>query len=175
MILTSNEIRKQIGTGNIVIEPFYESRLNPNSYNLSLSNQIMYYDSMVLDMKKDEPYTNELIPETGYLLLPNRVYLAQTNERTKTYNYVPMIEGRSSVGRLGIFIHVTAGFGDIGFEGYWTLELSVIQPVKIYPNVEICQIYYHTVDGEIDKTYSNGKYQNNNGIQPSYLWKELTK
>jgi deoxycytidine triphosphate deaminase len=58
---------------------------------------------------------------------------------------VPMLEGRSSTGRLGLFIHVTAGFGDIGFAGFWTLEIFCVQPVKIYPDVEICQIYYHDI------------------------------
>ena len=75
----------------------------------------------------------------------------------------------SSVGRLGMFIHVTAGFGDVGFAGYWTLEIFCIQPIVIYPNVEICQIYYHTIEGEYDN-YSGGKYQNNTGIQPSLLY-----
>ena len=83
-----------------------------------------------------------------------------------------MIEGRSSIGRLGIFIHVTAGFGDVGFEGYWTLEISCIQPVIIYPFIEIAQIYYHTIEGNFDE-YKNGKYQGNNGIQPSMIYKEF--
>lgn len=85
-----------------------------------------------------------------------------------------MLEGRSSVGRLGVFIHVTAGFGDVGFAGYWTLEIFCVQPIRIYPNVEICQIYYHDIDGEYDK-YTHGKYQNNTGIQPSMLWKDFEK
>ena len=63
-----------------------------------------------------------------------------------------MLEGRSSVGRLGLFIHVTAGFGDVGFAGYWTLEMFCIHPIVIYPNVEICQIYYHTIQGNIPST-----------------------
>ena len=83
-----------------------------------------------------------------------------------------MLEGRSSVGRLGIFIHATAGFGDVGFDGYWTLELSCVQPVRIYPGVEICQIYYHTIDGEY-VPYRSGKYQGNTGVQPSMLWKDF--
>ena len=80
----------------------------------------------------------------------------------------------SYAGRLGLFIHVTAGFGDIGFSGYWTLEIQCIQPVKIYPMVEICQIYYHTLDGEFE-SYKSGKYQNNTGIQPSLLYKDFEK
>ncbi len=85
-----------------------------------------------------------------------------------------MLEGRSSIGRLGMFIHVTAGFGDVGFSGFWTLEIFVIQPLRIYPGVEICQIYYHSIDGEYDY-YKSGKYQNNSEIQPSLLFKDFEK
>ncbi|MCL4165712.1 UNVERIFIED_CONTAM: hypothetical protein GTU68_057564, partial [Idotea baltica] len=80
-----------------------------------------------------------------------------------------MIEGRSSIGRLGLFVHVTAGFGDVGFAGFWTLEMFAVQPIRIYPGVEICQIFYHQIAGDI-KEYSSGKYQNNVGIQPSLLY-----
>ena len=85
-----------------------------------------------------------------------------------------MLEGRSSTGRLGLFIHVTAGFGDIGFAGYWTLEIFCVQPIRIYPNTQICQIYYHDIHGEYD-LYSSGKYQNNTGIQPSLMYKDFEK
>ena len=85
-----------------------------------------------------------------------------------------MLEGRSSTGRLGLFIHVTAGFGDIGFAGYWTLEIFCVQPIRIYPDVDICQIYYHDIQGEYD-LYNSGKYQNNTGIQPSLMYKDFEK
>ena len=84
-----------------------------------------------------------------------------------------MLEGRSSIGRLGMYVHVTAGFGDVGFKGFWTLEISVIHPLVVYPNVQICQIFYHTVEGEITE-YKSGKYQANSGIQPSLLYKDFT-
>ena len=174
MILSGKEIKKQVDAGNIGIDPFDPKQLNPNSYNLRLADKIVYYDEHILDMKKEEPFTGELIPKEGFVLLPHKIYLARTVERTRTDKYVPMIEGRSSVGRLGVFIHATAGFGDVGFEGYWTLELSTIQPIVIYPNIEICQIYFHTIEGEYD-SYDGGKYQGNHGIQTSLLWKELRK
>jgi dCTP deaminase len=101
----------------------------------------------------------------------NKLYLGRTVEYTKTTNLVPMLEGRSSVGRLGLFVHITAGFGDVGFAGYWTLEMFCIQPVIIYPNIEICQIYYHTIEGEYEP-YSSGKYQGNTGIQPSLMYRD---
>ncbi len=156
----------------IIITPFDEKRINPNSYNLSLADELLVYEQDELDMKKPNPTKQIVIPEEGLLLEPNRLYLGRTNEFTKTDRYVPMLEGRSSTGRLGLFIHVTAGFGDIGFAGYWTLEIFCVQPVRIYPNVEICQIYYHDIDGEYD-LYSSGKYQNNSGIQASLMYKDF--
>jgi dCTP deaminase len=87
---------------------------------------------------------------------------------------VPMLEGRSSIGRLGLFVHVTAGFGDVGFKGFWTLEIFCVQPIKIYAGVEICQLFYHTIDGDYD-TYSKGKYQKNSGIQTSKLYEEFNE
>ena len=139
MILSGKEILKNIESKDIIIEPFDKSRVNPNSYNLTLSDEL---------------------------------YLGRTNEFTKTEKFVPMLEGRSSTGRLGLFIHVTAGFGDIGFAGYWTLEIFCVQPIKIYPNTQICQIYYHDIHGEYD-LYKSGKYQNNTGIQPSLMYKDF--
>ena len=171
MILSGKEILKHMGK-EIIITPFDEKRINPNSYNLSLADELLVYEQDELDMKKPNPTKQIVIPEEGLLLEPNRLYLGRTNEFTKTDRYVPMLEGRSSTGRLGLFIHVTAGFGDIGFAGYWTLEIFCVQPVRIYPNVEICQIYYHDIDGEYD-LYSSGKYQNSSGIQASLMYKDF--
>lgn len=173
MILSGKEILKNIGK-EIIIDPFDKKRINPNSYNLSLYKELLVYENVVLDMKTKNITSKIIIPEDGLLLEPNKLYLGRTNEFTSTDKYVPMLEGRSSTGRLGLFIHVTAGFGDIGFAGYWTLEIFCVQPVKIYPNVEICQIYYHNINGEYD-LYSNGKYQNNTGIQPSLMYKDFEK
>ena len=171
MILSGDEIRKQLGT-NIVIEPFHEQLLNPNSYNLTLHNELMTYEEVVLDMRKRNRTRRFRIPEEGLVLNSNQLYLARTQERTETHNLVPMIEGRSSVGRLGLFVNVTAGFGDVGFCGYWTLEMFAIQPVRIYPGIPICQIFYHQIDGAIHE-YASDKYQHNGDIQPSLLYKEI--
>lgn len=173
MILSGKKILEEIRAGRIEISYFDESRLNPNSYNLRLHNKLLVYTEDVLDMKKQNEYKELEIPETGLLLKPGRLYLGRTMERTNTECYVPMLEGRSSVGRLGVYIHVTAGFGDVGFCGYWTLEISCVQPVIIYPWVEICQIYYHTIDGEYEKYGSSGKYQGNIDIQPSMLYRDF--
>ena len=152
MILSGLEIKKQVENKNIIIEPFNEECINPNSYNLRLHNELLVYEDHVLDMKLPNKTKKIIIPEEGLILEPGKLYLGRTVEYTKTDKFVPMLEGRSSIGRLGLFIHVTAGFGDIGFSGFWTLEIHCIQPVKIYPGVEICQIYYHSIEGEYENT-----------------------
>ncbi|MFW6015178.1 MAG: dCTP deaminase [bacterium] len=178
MKLSDGGILEELKKGNIFIEDFNIKRLNPNSYNLRLHNEIVMYkrslDGKPLDMKaKMETISIDINKEKGFLMEPNRLYLARTLEYTKTYNLVPGLEGRSSIGRLGIDIHATAGFGDNGFEGYWTLELSCKEPVYIYPFIEICQIYYEPLKGSIYTTYSSGKYQKNKGIQGSKIYKEF--
>ncbi len=171
MILSGEQIRAELGR-NIVIEPFDPSRLNPNSYNLALHNELLVYEEDVLDMRSPNRTRRLNIPPEGLVLEPLRLYLGRTMERTETHNYVPMIEGRSSVGRLGLFVHVTAGFGDVGFCGYWTLEMFAVQPVRVYPGVPICQIFYHDIRGPFQE-YASDKYQHNTDIQPSLLYREL--
>jgi len=171
LIFSGLEIKKRLGT-DIIIEPYDEKFLNPNSYNLRLHNELLVYDEELLDMKKANKSSTITIPDDGLILYPGKLYLGRTMEFTKTNNCVPMLEGRSSVGRLGLYIHVTAGFGDVGFTGYWTLELHCVQPIKIYPGIDICQIYYHTLQGDFVE-YKSGKYQNNTGIQPSLLYKDF--
>ena len=171
MILSGKEIENKLGK-SIFIEPFDKAQLNPNSYNLRLHHELMVYEEPYLDMKKNHQTSLITIPPEGLLLEPNKLYLGRTVEHTKTLDFIPMLEGRSSIGRLGMFIHVTAGFGDVGFEGFWTLEIFVIQPLKIYPDVEICQIYYHAIEGEYEE-YKSGKYQKNEGIQASKMYKDF--
>ena len=173
MILSGKEIKKHMGK-KIIIEPYDESKVNPNSYNLTLYDELLVYQNSELDMKIPNPTITLKIPPEGLLLEPGRLYLGRTREFTKTESFVPMLEGRSSTGRLGLFVHVTAGFGDIGFAGYWTLEIFCIQPIRIYAGVDICQIYYHAIEGKYD-LYSSGKYQNNTGIQPSLMYKDFKK
>jgi len=171
MILSGKEIEKRLGN-DIFIDPYRPEQLNPNSYNLRLHPDLLVYDEEVLDMKKPNKFKELSIPEEGLVLETNKLYLGRTLEYTRTENYVPMLEGRSSIGRLGLFIHVTAGFGDVGFAGFWTLEIFCVQPIRIYAGVEICQIYYHSIEGEYQK-YQSGKYQNNQSVQPSLLYKDF--
>ncbi len=173
MILSGREIERNLGT-NLIIEPFRREQLNPNSYNLRLHNELRVYDSRNLDMRQENLSTPLQIPQNGLLLEPQTLYLGRTIEHTETNGFVPMLEGRSSIGRLGLFVHVTAGFGDVGFKGFWTLEIFCVQPIRIYAGVEICQIFYHTIEGDYD-TYAGGKYQNNRGIQHSLLYREFEK
>ena len=172
MILSGQAIRERLGN-DIVIEPFDEVQLNPNSYNLTLHDELLTYEEVVLDMAQPNRTRRVKIPKDGLVLTPQKLYLGRTVERTETHNFVPMIEGRSSIGRLGLFVHVTAGFGDVGFCGYWTLEMFAVQPVKIYPGVSICQIFFHQIAGDITE-YASDKYQHNRDIQPSMLFRELS-
>jgi len=171
MILSGLEIKKRLNK-TIYIEPFNENQLNTNSYNMRLHNEILIYDEEILDMKKPNKASSRVIPPEGMVLERGKLYLGRTIEYTKTEEEVPMLEGRSSIGRLGLFVHVTAGFGDVGFAGFWTLEMFCVKPIRIYPNVEICQIFYHTIEGDYVK-YQSNKYQNNRGVQPSLLYKDF--
>lgn len=173
MVLTGPMIRDEIAAGNITITPFKEEQLNPNSYNVTLNEKLLVYDSAeILDVKKP-PVTKEIIiPPNGLVLQPNRLYLGAINEYTETPKYFPALSGRSSIGRLGINIHATAGFGDVGFCGKWTLEIFVVQPVRIYANIEIGQLYYQEVIGELQMYH--GKYQGNLEANASKMFTEFT-
>lgn len=159
MILSGLEIVKQIALGNISIQPFNASQVNPNSYNLTLDNYLLVYKDGIIDSRKKDLETYRIdIPETGVLLEPNKLYLGKTVEWTESNCFVPRIEGRSSLGRIGFESHICAGFGDVGFKGNWTLEIRVTQPTIIYPNTQVCQITFEEVKGEFERY--NGKYQN---------------
>lgn len=171
MILSGKEIKRKLGN-EIVIEPFNERQLGPNSYNLRLHDELIVYEDEVLDMKKKHAVQKIVIPQEGYVLEKGKLYLGRTVEYTKTDKYVPMLEGRSSIGRLGLFVHITAGFGDVGFNGFWTLEMFCVQPIRIYAGAEICQIFYHSIEGDYTR-YASNKYQNNQGTQPSLMYKDF--
>lgn len=171
MILSGSKIEEVMGH-DIIIDPFDKRKLNSNSYNLSLGNKLHIYKDDILDMKCNNQTIEIIIPKTGYVLQPNQLYLGFTVERTYSKKYIPIIEGRSSIARLGLSVHITAGLGEAGFDGKWTLELKCVKPLRIYPNVEICQIYFNEISGKIDLCRSK-KYQNSNEIIPSKLYEEL--
>lgn len=173
MILTGKEIENRLKK-DIIIEPYSSEQLNPNSYNLRLYHKIMIYSNAVLDAKTDNPTKTITIPEEGFELQPGELYLARTLEYTETRNLVPMIIGRSSIGRLGITVHLTSGFGDVGFQGFWTLQLTCVKKVRIYAGMKICQIFYHTIIGDTNE-YCSSKYQKSAGIVSSQIYQELRK
>lgn len=163
MILTDKTINDEISEGNIVIEPFIPENIGTNSYDLTLSNTLVLYTESVLDTKKKNLSVPVIIPPEGIILQPGIVYLGSTVEYTETLRHVPVLMGKSSLARLGLFIHVCAGFGDVGFRGHWTLELIAVQRIKIYPGMKIAQIVYHEIsempkisyDKKEDAKYSN--------------------
>lgn len=171
-VLSDTKIIEAIEKGDIVISPFNKKQLGPNSYNLRLGNKLLVYKDRILDMKNENSTEEIIIPEEGYILQPNTLYLGHTIESTKSEKYLPIMHGRSSIGRLGIDPYVSAGFGDSGFVGVWTLEIRVIQPVKIYPGIEICQLAFNSIDGEVTNGY-HGKYQNSQSVVASRMNKDF--
>lgn len=161
MILSDKKILAAIQAGDIVIEPYDRLCLGTNSYDVHLSKHLAVYNDEVLDAKKHNTIREIVMPEEGYVLEPGVLYLGVTEEYTETHNSVPFLEGKSSVGRLGIDIHATAGKGDVGFCNTWTLEISCTQPVRVYPGMPIGQLIYFMVDGDIENYYNkkaNAKY-----------------
>jgi dCTP deaminase len=175
MILSDTRILEEIDKGTIKIEPYDRESLGSNSYDVHLGDCLAKYTDEILDAKKHNKIEYFDIPEEGFVLQPHVFYLGVTKEYTETHAHVPFLEGKSSTGRLGIDIHATAGKGDVGFCGNWTLEISVKQPVRIYKGMPIGQLIYFPVDGEIEIKYNqkkNAKYsgQPNRPIE-SMMWK----
>lgn len=168
MILVDKDIHEALERGSIVIKPFDPKRLGCNSYDCTLGKNLLVYTNAKLDAKKDNPCTHLVIPEDGYELQPGIVYLAVTEQYTETHEAVPFIEGRSSVGRLGIQGHCTAGRGGISFTGHWTLEIIVTQPVRVYAGMPTAQLIYFKASGVPKEAYNkkvsakyNGQYSDN--------------
>ena len=177
MILSDTRIREAILSGEIVIEPFREDCLGTNSYDVHLGKYMAVYRDRVLDAKKHNTVEHFEIPEEGYVLQPGMLYLGVTEEYTETHGSVPFLEGKSSIGRLGIDIHATAGKGDVGFSNHWTLEISCVQPVRVYAGMPIGQLIYFAVEGGIENYYNkkiNAKY-NERTDKPveSMMWKNF--
>jgi dCTP deaminase len=154
MILTDHEILEGMQRGTIVIEPFDPICLGSNSYDVHLGITLATYESSELDARKHNTIQTFDIPPEGFVCQPNTLYLGATKEYTETHQHVPFLEGKSSVGRLGIDIHATAGKGDIGFCNYWTLEISVRMPVRIYAGMPIGQLIYFEVKGRVLNPYN---------------------
>ena len=157
MILTDAEILAGISSGDIVIDPFQSECLGTNSYDVHLGKYLAVYEDHELDAKKHNKITHFEIPPEGFVLQPGTLYLGVTEEYTETHHAVPFLEGKSSVGRLGIDIHATAGKGDVGFCNTWTLEISCVHPVRIYGGMPVGQLIYFSIKGEIINYYNKKK------------------
>lgn len=175
MILSDKKILASIDSGDIVITPFKAECLGTNSYDVHLSPYLAVYKDEILDARKHNEIEEVIIPEEGFVLRPGTLYLGSTLEYTETHNAVPFLEGKSSIGRLGIDIHATAGKGDVGFCNYWTLEISCVHPVRVYAGMPIGQLIYFKVDGDIENYYNkkqNAKYnQRTPKPMESMMWK----
>ena len=175
MILSDKRIMEEIEKSTIKIEPFLRESLGTNSYDVHLSKHLAVYKDAELDAKKHNEIDHFEIPPEGFVLLPGMLYLGVTQEYTETHTHVPFLEGKSSTGRLGIDIHATAGKGDVGFCGNWTLEISCKIPVRVYEGMPVGQLIYFPVEGEIEVKYNNKKDAKYSG-QPnrpveSMMWK----
>ncbi len=186
MFLTRKAIQEAVENGEITISPFCPENLSPNSIDVTLNKNLLVYtlENGELDMKRENPTRHLEIPEEGLVLQPGTLYIGMTNESAISNRYIPMFEGRSSIGRLGINTHITAGFGDIGWgfekdaEGKticnyptWTLEIAVVHPVRVYPNVRIGQVYFVEPKGEIE--WYSGKYGKQRMPQASCAYKDF--
>lgn len=175
MILSDKRILEEIEKKTIIIKPYDREKLGSNSYDVHLGSSLAVYKDKILDAKKHNEVDHFEIPEEGFVLQPNLLYLGVTLEYTETHAHVPFLEGKSSTGRLGIDIHATAGKGDIGFCGHWTLEISCKIPVRIYAGMPIGQLIYFPLEGDVEVSYDskkNAKYSNQpNRPVESMMWK----
>ena len=175
MILSDQAILDSIELREIVIEPYSRESLGTNSYDVHLSKHLATYIDEVLDAKKHNSIKHFEIGEEGFVLKPGITYLGSTLEYTETHKHVPFLEGKSSIGRLGIDIHATAGKGDVGFCNHWTLEISVSQPVRVYAAMPIGQLIYFHVQGDVETMYNkklSAKYTQRSPLpMESMMWK----
>ena len=151
MILTGPAIKTAVQNGRIVLEPFDSTNLNPNSYNYHLGDTLLAVGSNAKRVRKIK------LRSEGYVLNPGHIYLGTTNERIGSDHFVTLLLGRSSIGRLGIFLNVTADLGHIGSRSHWTLELTVVQRVRIYPRMKIGQVSFWMTDHRTTHRYK-GRY-----------------
>lgn len=176
-ILTGLEIKKQIQQKRIRIAPYSDRFLNPNSYDLTLAPTILEVQPTIPGepIEVGNPKTvkyikREHLEGEAIVLFPGKLYLAATNEMTETDYYIPLLEGKSSLARHGVTVHMSAGFGDIGFVGTWTLEISVMLPTILRPNMRIAQISFTTPEGDLGISYKRtGRYNYQTDPTPSRL------
>ena len=180
VILSDRDLRTELAAGRIIIEPFDEACVQPSSIDIKVHNLFRVFRNHtagIIDVKKDMTDLTELvdIPLDGvFILHPGEFVLGSTLERVAVPNdLVARVEGKSSLGRLGLLIHSTAGFIDAGFDGHVTLELANVAnlPITLYPGMKIGQISFMKMTSPAEKPYGSGakgsKYQGQRGPTPS--------
>jgi dCTP deaminase len=173
MILTGPKIKEENEKGTLTITPFSDKYINPNSYDFRLGNTLVVYKNKVLDSKAPNEFETIIIPEEGLVLSPDRLYLGHTIETVGSDHYVPILRGKSSTGRMGLFIHITADLIDIGFKGQFTLMMHAVQPLRIYPGMRIGQITFWQTAGNIQ--LYDGKYQGSSLPMASQVYRDFEK
>ena len=171
MILSGLKIQTEVAKGNISIHPFKKELLNPNSYNYRLGSILYEMTDDVIDPKVKCSYKKIDLSRKGYLLKPHKLYLASTKEKIGSKKYVTQLIGRSSMGRLGLFLQVTAPLGHVGCYHNWTLELKAVEPLRIYPNMKIGQVTFWKITGKKHITYETGKYNQHTKPYVSMFYK----
>lgn len=174
-ILSGDEILREVREGRILIDPFDESRVQVNSYDVSLADILLTYDCHLLDAARPNRTAELPIPAAGLVLCPGVLYLGSTVEAVGSEAYVPWIDGRSSFGRLGMSVHVTAGRGDLGFFGRLTCEITVVLPLRVYPGMRCAQVTFFDVKGTRSRLYKGRKYDGAPGAVASRSWMDFAR
>ncbi len=184
MILSDSAVLREIDAGRIVVRPFDRARLGSNSYDVTLAPTLAEYGGppgLVLDAREDQGRLLRYfqVGQAGHVLRPGTLYLAATAEYTESHAHVPLLEGKSSLARLGVQVHLTAGVGDVGFCGHWTLEVVCTLPVRVYAGMPVAQLLWHSVEGEVLELYGrkrSAKYANDRPAPvPSAMWRNFVK
>jgi dCTP deaminase len=189
-VLSGKAILAAIENGSIRIDPFNPKFMNPASFDLTLGEEVRVYSNLVntsynskdgskfkpridtlmhphmeehvLDSRLPNPTESFKIGDAGWVLRPGIGYLMHTRESVWSGAYIPVLDGKSSIGRLFTQVHITAGYGDPGFHGNFTLEVVVTHPVRVYAGMRFCQIRFHTVAGEV--TQYEGRYKGTQAV-----------
>lgn len=173
MILTGPKIQEELSKGTITITPFDEKLINPNSYDFRLGDTLIVYKNKILDSKVPNETEIITIPEEGIVLQPDTLYLGHTIETVGSDYYVPVLRGKSSTGRMGLFVHITADLIDIGFKGQFTLMMHAVQPLRIYSGMRIGQVTFWQTLGDIN--LYDGKYQGSSAPMSSQVYKDFAE
>jgi dCTP deaminase len=183
--MVDRDILHALDCQGLVITPFDRERLGPNSYDVTLAAELRTYKltdaegyRRALDCRVANETVRVVIPESGIVLLPGMLYLGSTVEYTESANHAPKLNGKSSLGRLGLFVHATAGEGDVGFCGTWTLEMTVVHPLIVYAGMPVAQLLWSTITSTPNRRYgdrASSKYSGQQGPTASEMYRNFSK